>query len=64
MRYLVICKLDSPFLTPYLLFPNWGSDGGDVVCIYDIPNQRYIQYNNWTEEDGIIDWQDIEEDHL
>lgn len=64
MRYLVICKLDSPFLTEWLLFPSWEYSGGDVVCIIDTQNKKYIQYHEWKNETEEPQWKEIQHDHL
>lgn len=64
MRYLYICKLDSPFRTAWMLFPGWEHDGGDVVCIVDLEMNRYVMHDNWKDENDKPDWQEIEEDHL
>lgn len=64
MNYLVINKLDSPFYTNWLMFPNWENDGGDCVCIINLVTRKYIMHYQWKNEADEPDWQEIEEDHL
>lgn len=64
MQYLIICKLDSPFLSKWCLFPSWENKGGDVVCIVDLATNKYIMHTHWKDENNKPDWQEIEEDHL
>lgn len=63
-RYLVACKLDSPFNTEFLIFPAWDGSGGDVVCIIDMKTGCYCRQSEWPDESLKPVWIELEEDTL
>lgn len=59
MKYIVISST-GVFNTTWLLFPDWSQ----VSAIIDLPCNKFIQSDNWQNENDSPQWQTIEEDHL